>query len=193
MQPRPEALSRVADLLTGFEPSWALCGGWAVDAWLGRQTREHVDVDLTVFEEDHLAVREYLADGWLLNGHDPSDDDSIAPWTGRRLELPAHIHARAEGFELDWQVNRRSGDEWVFDEPGGLTLPISRAIRTSPWGVPVLAPEAVLYYKALGEIRPHDQADIERLLPILRLDQRLWLRDAVAARGPNHPWLEALA
>jgi hypothetical protein len=63
-------LREVAELMAAFDRPWVLCGGWAVDAWIGRQTREHVDVDLAVFHDDQLALRDYLADGWLLNGHD---------------------------------------------------------------------------------------------------------------------------
>jgi hypothetical protein len=186
-------LTRVAELMSGFESTWALCGGWGVDAWLGRRTREHVDVDVAIFQDDQLALRDYLADGWLLNGHDPEDDDSTTPWTGRRLELPAHIHARAEGFELDFQLNRRAGEDWILDEARGVTLPIAHALRSSPWGLPTLAREAILFYKGLGSSRAQDQADFEALLPVLGGPERSWLREALATVMPGHGWLQALA
>ena len=50
-------------------PPWALAGGWAVDAWLGRVTRDHLDVDIAVFANDHQALLEHFA-GWQLIGHD---------------------------------------------------------------------------------------------------------------------------
>jgi hypothetical protein len=62
-----------------FRSSWALCGGWAVDAWLGRQTRDHLDVDLTVFHDEQSVVYDYFTDRWLLNGHDDEDEDTGAP------------------------------------------------------------------------------------------------------------------
>ena len=178
--------------MAGLGHDWALCGGWAVDAWLGRQTREHVDVDLSVFDEDQLAIHAYLRDGWLLNGHDPHDDDSTHAWDGHRLELPAHIHARADEFNLDIQLNRRDGSDWVVSGEPGLVLPVSAAVRTSPWGLPTLAPEAILFYKARGDIRAHDQADFDLLAPTLDRDRRAWLRDALAAVRPAHEWLGAL-
>ena len=83
--------------MSAFPAPWALCGGWAIDAWLGRQTRDHGDVDICVFIQDQRALFDHLA-GWQLIGHDNHvDDDSSEPWDGRQLCHPAHIHARSDG------------------------------------------------------------------------------------------------
>src|SRR5258708_4938719 len=187
-------LARVADIMSDFGPSWALCGGWSVDIWLGRQTREHSDVDLTVFHDDQLAVFDYFRAGWLLNGHDEHDGDGTAPWNGRRLTSPSHVHAYSDdGLHLDIQLNRRSGTDWVFSTRAGVTMPISKCIRPSPAGWPTLAPEAVLFYKAIGWIRPHDEADFQALAPRLAAPDRVWLRKAPSPLRPTHQWLPALA
>lgn len=70
----PDAVAYVRDLLLGFGSSWMLSGGWAVDAWLGRPTREHGDVDITVFHHDQRAVFDHFP-GWALVGHDPNVAD----------------------------------------------------------------------------------------------------------------------
>ena len=190
----PPLLAGVADRMSDFGPSWGLCGGWSVDAWLGHQTRDHVDVDLTVFHEDQDAVFDYFRGAWLLNGHDAVDGDGTQPWDGRRLEFPSHIHAYSDqGLHLDIQLNRRSDGDWIFSTRAGLTLPISRCILPSAWGLPTLAPEAVLFYKAIGRIRPHDEADFQVLAPQLADAARSWLRHALSALRPYHPWLGAPA
>ena len=188
----PEPVARAADVMQHFPAPWAICGGWAVDAWLGDVTRDHGDVDLTVFGEDQSVIRSHL-DGWLLNGHDRHDDDGTGPWDGRALVLPAHVHAYADdGFELDIQLNRRSGSDWVFSRRAGLVAPIDWYLRTSGWGVPTLAPEAVLFYKARGSPRPRDEADFALLVQTLDGSGRAWLRDAIGALWPDHGWLGAL-
>lgn len=189
----PAPVSDVARLMAGFGRTWALCGGWAVDAWLGRQTRGHIDVDVAISNDDQLALHGYLRDGWLLNGHDPNDDDSTHPWDGHRLEVPAHIHARGHGLELDFQLEDRQGDAWLLRREPRLAVPIARCVTASTWAVPTLAPEVALFYKSASAIREHDAADFEALLPLLDDDQRAWLRDAIGAIGPDHPWLPRLA
>ncbi|MFB4283322.1 nucleotidyltransferase domain-containing protein [Nonomuraea sp. MTCD27] len=57
--PVPEAVAYVRDLFLDFRPAWFLCGGWAADAWLGRQTRDHCDVDIAVFHPDQHAIFEH--------------------------------------------------------------------------------------------------------------------------------------
>lgn len=195
MEAIPELLARVADLMTDYPTSWALCGGWAVDAWLGRETREHCDVDLSVFHDEQSTVYTYLtrADGWLLNGHDAVDTDGDQPWDGRQIQFPGHVHAHADGFNLDVQLDRRDGDHWLFSRKADMRMPITQCVQLSPWGVPALVPPALLFYKAIGLIRPHDEADFRSLLPTLAGDERRWLATGLIRLRPGHPWLPELA
>ena len=198
----PEPVALVARLMSTFPGWWALCGGWAVDAWLGRITRDHGDIDFAIFQDEQGALFEHLA-GWRLIGHDDNvADDSQEPWDGRWLDVPAHIHARHDdGSDLDIQVNLGSPGEWVFRDEPRIRIP-GAAIRPSGWGVPTAAPEVLLLYKAHPPVwrdtarvatRRRDERDFEALLPALDEGQRSWLRDAVTLVAPGHPWLERLS
>src|SRR3712207_5969706 len=79
----------IAALMADFDWPWAFCGGWAIDLWLGRVTREHKDVDILVFRRDQRAVQSYLrARGWTL---EIAHHGVLTPWAeGEFIELPRH-------------------------------------------------------------------------------------------------------
>ena len=175
--------------MSTFDGPWFLIGGWAVDAWLGRQGRDHGDVDIGYFRDSEQQVFRHLA-GWHMAAHDTPDADHDDEWDGHALDFPAHIHARKPGWpELDLNANERVGDEWIVNADPRLTVRIGDAIRESGWGVPALAPELVLWHKGRTEIRERDHQDFAALLPFLDKKERLWLREALPAIEPDHPWL----
>lgn len=213
----PEAVAYVRDLLRDFGHPWFLCGGWAVDAWLGRPTRDHGDVDIAVFHQDQLALFEHFS-GWALVGHDPNvADDTAEQWNGRQLDLPAHIHVPERrsplatsttrlhtAFEFEVLLIERSGHHWVLNPDRPVAVPLDRGTRQSSWGLPTACPEVVLFYKAGGSltaaeieaggagIRPRDEQDFFAVLPTLTEARRAWLRESLATVLPEHPWLDHL-
>jgi hypothetical protein len=215
--PVPEAVAYVRDLLAGFGPSWWLCGGWAIDEWLGRQTRDHWDVDIGVLHHDQRAIFEHLA-GWALVGHDPNvADDTTEPWNGRHLDQPAHIHVPTLGsslatstavthaaFEFEFLLVEVSERDLILNRELNVVVPPERFTRPTSWGLAVAAPEVVLFFKAGGDlteaevrarsngVRPRDQQDFIALLPTLDGAQRAWLRESLGAVRPRHPWLTHL-
>ena len=191
MTPVPGPVARIADTMSTFCSKWALCGGWAVDAWLGRQTREHADVDIAVFHDDMQMLFEHLA-GWQMIAHDTPDADHSDPWDGRPLNAPAHIHARApDAFNLEFLLNERSRHNWILNRTPQIIIPLRRSVRQSGWHMPTLAPEVLLFYKATAydDLRPQDELDLLALLPHLTGEQRHWLWEVVSIVEPGHPWL----
>jgi hypothetical protein len=200
----PEPVARIAGVMSGFGGVWSLCGGWAVDAWLGRETRDHGDIDISVFESDLPELFEHLG-GWQLVAHDKEVvGDTSELWNGRPLLRPAHIHGRfskaslperldaAAGFDLDIQIDASSGDDFVASRKHNITLPLRDSVRRSGWGLPTLTPQLLIFYKAKLP-RGHDEQDFAALLPHLDVEQRGWLREAIALIRADHPWLAQLA
>jgi lincosamide nucleotidyltransferase A/C/D/E len=75
-----------------------LDGGWGIDALIGRQTREHDDLDVTIALDDVVAVRAFLAS----LGFAVQEDD-----------LPTRLALRhADGHAVDLHAV-------AFDEAGG--------------------------------------------------------------------------
>ncbi len=192
--------------MSGFGRPWAVAGGWAADAWLGRQTREHGDVDIVVFHDDQRALFEHLA-GWSTLGG--PDDEPHVPWDGRPVRLPGHIHSRPpgmdgtpgmghDGFDLEIILNERLGEDWLMSKDPHIARPFAESVGDSPAGVPALMAEIVMFFKATayegveGYPRPRDESDFLVLLPLLAGDRRQWLYESIAARQPSHAWLQTL-
>lgn len=55
-------------------------------------------------------------------------------------------------------------------------------------GVPVIAPEIALLFKAKAPMFK-DQRDFDRVLPHLDRAARSWLASALEQAHPDHPWL----
>lgn len=178
--------------MRGYPAPWCIAGGWAIDLFLGRRTREHADVDVAVFRDDQRAVREHLR-GWELR---KVVGGERVPWEEYEwLALPVHeVHAcRAHGEprELELLLNERDGDAWVFRRDAAVTLPVSRAIGRGVERIPFLAPEIVLLYKSKDPRGP-DAHDFAVVLPRLGGERRGWLAAALDAVQPGHPWIAAL-
>jgi hypothetical protein len=191
--------------MSSYQRPWALCGGWAIDAWLGRISRDHGDVDLSVFDTDHRELVEQLADWQLIAHTSVRDDASTGQWDGRRLPVPSHLHARSpadagplpedgicnpeQGWWLDIQIDAREGDDWMLSRDPIISMPMRDAIKPSPWGLPMVVPEVLLFFKA-RDMRRRDKLDFVACLPKLSPEQREWLRDAIARM--RHPWIAQL-
>jgi hypothetical protein len=188
----PEPVARAAELFDDFGRTWFLVGGWAVDAWLGKVTRDHGDVDVAIFTDDQRALLEHLPD-WHLVGHDPPEQSHDDAWDGRVLGFPAHIHARKPAWpEFDFALNLRSGADWILNREPWISVPFDDAVRPSPWGLPTLVPELIVWHKATDEPRPRDELDFAALAPLLDDARRAWLAESIALINSRHPWLPSL-
>jgi hypothetical protein len=50
-----------------------------------------------------------------------------------------------------------------------------------------MAPEAIAFYKSVGTRRPHDDADLDLLIPLLSDVERTWLEAATFPVAPTGP------
>ncbi len=183
----------LADFMAGFDRPWWIVGGWAIEAFT-RRPREHEDVDLSILACDIPAFRDHVGDRWHL-------------WSNHGGTLRPLSERFPEVLAVDSQiwVRRSARDPWVIDVPitpdrDGLwtnkrlpdhVAPVEEVIWLAEDGVHYLNPEIALLYKAVLH-RPKDARDLDRTLPLLALDRRAWLRDAVRRLYPEHPWLRIL-
>lgn len=192
---------------------WAVCGGFALDLYLGHETRPHGDLDIAVPEEDRdLAQRLMLNQGWQV--YEFRGWGKLRPLNaGLRSEPGRNLMCLRDGCELvtfwpceepglvlhEWHasgIKELNYLEFLFHQrvngtlllDGGAQRALDRAILARD-GVSYLAPEVVLFYKAEQPDRATNQEDFEAVFPRLEEEPRAWFRQALTMRYPaGHPW-----
>jgi len=179
-------------LVNALRVPWWIAGGWALDLFLGTQSRAHKDLDVGILRRDVSEALSALP-GWEF--FEARDNRLLRLHSG---ELPrANVHslwgrpAGATRWFLEILLDESEGDRWIFRRQRQITLPLGAVIRHSSKNIPYLAPEIQLLYKARG-IRQEDQADFERVAPRLDASALAWLRHGLRIVHPDHPWVSLL-
>ena len=188
----PEPLRRALAKMRDFPAPWCLAGGWALDLFLGRVTRDHADVELAIFRDDQAHLHRHLR-GWAF---EQVVDGRLVPWSPKvRLDLPVHeIHARRpdhRDFSIEFLLNERKADRWVYRRDPRVTRAITSTVLTSDVGCPILCPEIVLLYKSKSP-RSKDEADFRAARGSLDTEQRTWLSRSLETVYGDHDWLRLL-
>lgn len=199
-------LVRVARWLTPVPARWVVAGGWALDAIVGSPARWHDDVDLAVDRAAAVALLDRLAAvgfdvAWVMPGRSGDAGRYRRRAVGERAPRGAHqAHGRRSGLWVDVLLEPWTRERWRYRRAPTIGLPLARAVRSlriGPIEVPVMAPEAVLLFKATtggrSRPRPKDDADLEAMRRYLDPAARAWLRTSIDATVPGHPWSARLA
>jgi aminoglycoside-2''-adenylyltransferase len=182
----------VATLLAGVNRPWWIAGGWALDLFLGFQTRAHDDLDVGVLRRNVLEVTAHLC-GWEFFEARSQALYRLAVGEAPRAEVNSMWCRRCgeQRWSFELLLDDAHADAWVFRRWPALQIPLDKVIRRTPNGIPFLTPEIQLLYKARHP-RTKDQSDFERLLPRLGSSERTWLCDALSRIDSEHAWLTTL-
>ena len=188
---REATLDRVASYMASYPRRWGFAGGWAIDLFLGRVTRAHADVDIATLRPDQVALRAHLGE---LEPRKVMDGRLVSWESGEELSLPVHelwvILPDERRLEILLNEYDATTDEWIFRRDHRVRRPLRRALGERD-GMPYLAPEIVLLYKA-KTLDPKNEIDFLTGLSALSDEQRAWLASALMLAHPDHPWIEQL-
>jgi hypothetical protein len=181
----------IAHHLAGVATPWYVAAGWALDLFRGTQTREHGDLEIAIpaahFPEIRARFPDYIFD----------TVDSGRIWKNATPDVLAATHQTwlrdpATGnYLLDVFREPHEGTTWICRRDETIRFPYRDIIHHTPDGIPYLAPELVLLFKA-KEARPKDQADFTETVPHLTPTQRQTLAELLARVHPDHRWLADL-
>jgi len=206
--------------LLEMEVDWHLCGGFAIDVYLGRPTRKHKDIDITVSFEDLPGCIDYLkSKGWEID----------APVGGQRLvPVETALKSRDLSFDNIWCCRKDAGlirtvkqegiyryvefpdreqteldyIEVLFNkvEKGIFYYGKNHEIKRDAGKAfiqkgkfSILAPEIILLYKSRNHEKREYQMDFDRAVHQLEKERYDWLLQAMNVEYPEgHPWLDRI-
>ena len=181
----PWSPEEVLARLGGTALTWCVTAGWAIDLFVGRRTRDHHDLEICVPRARWPALRAALPELDFL----AAGDGRLWPADAPALERFFQTWGRdARGtFRLDVFRDPHDGDTWICRRDPTIRRPYATLIETTPSGVPFMAPEVTLLFKAKHD-RDKDRHDLRVALPLLDAARVGWLRTALARVHPGHPW-----
>ncbi len=181
-----------AMLLASVPTPWWVAGGWALDLFVGGQTRGHGDLDIGLLRRDVRQLTSTLSSWEFFE----AKNGLLSRLEAGREPNPGvnSLWCRAVGA-MSWtmQVLLDASDHefWVFRRQAQIRRPLAEVIRRNPQSIPYLAPEVQLLYKARS-MRPRDRADFGCVAPRLDCAARTWLRRSLSTVDPEHEWISAL-
>jgi len=183
----PMAVDEAVETFDSSPFRWWVTGGHALELHMGRSWRAHDDTDLSFCRQDAGLVRDLLSD-WDVH---VAAAGVLTPWTGTPLRAEAHQNnlwckRNSDGpWCLDLTISDGDDADWIFRRDPSVRVPWRDAVLTSRNGIPYLAPQLQLLFKA-GDRRSKDDLDAAETIPSLDSSARAFL---AAALPPDHHWM----
>ena len=189
---RPASPTDGAHWLSDISAPWWIAGGWALDLFAGKQSRRHGDLDIGILRRDVAQVLAKLPSWEVFEAHD-GQLTRLQIGTLPRAEVNS-LWCRPLGttlWAMELMLDAARDDRWVFRRQPEIERPLATVMRRNVAGIPYLAPEIQLLYKARSP-RAKDQADFDYVAPRLKSEARAWLHDMLRRTDPEHQWLPSL-
>jgi len=191
----PVTVSEVCEIFSAVPVKWGIAGGWALDLYMGKQSRTHDDIDVILFREEQLTAFAYLSKDWILykaeNGKlNLWEDGEFLPstndiWVSRNDDSP---------WAFQIMLVDKEHDSWIYKRETSIRREWKDIFSTTGEGISYLKPEIQLLYKGgSSKIREKDQKDFLNVWPALMPQAKEWLISSLNIQFPNgHAWIDSI-
>lgn len=191
----PISVSDINDIFSAIPINWCIAGGWALDLHLGKQTREHSDIDVIITRGEQSIAYQYLNRDWILY---KAENGKLSLWeNGEYLSSTNDVWV-SKSEESPWayqlMIVDTEGDSWIYKRDQSIRRPMAEMILKTAEGIPYLRPEIQLLHKAgSSNVREKDYHDFQSMLPSLLPQEKEWLKSSLNRQFPEgHGWVEFL-
>jgi len=181
---------RIKKLLTDYNGTWMVAGGWSIDLYLNKETRIHSDIEIGIPRNEQFKIKSYLTN-WNLEF---IKSGKVNKWkNGEFLELPIHeIQGTKGGEKIEILLNELDDKKWKYRRNLQIEYPIEKTVINTNLEIPILCPEIVLLYKSKS-IKKKDIKDLINTIEFIDRSKLIWLKNAIKeTHGVTHEWLKII-
>ncbi len=181
----------VSELFKSLDINWWIAGGWAIDIFLGKKSREHLDIDVLILRKDQIIIHKHLNEWELYKTNQPG----LKPWEkGEYLEIGVNSVWCKETSDSPWVLEimflDTIKDEWFFRCNPKIRLTLMEIGLQTKSGISFLKPEIQLLYKANKNPSAKDMQDFLNVVSLLENESLIWLKNALLQQyKENHSWI----
>jgi len=204
------------NLLRGQGFEYAICGGYAIDLFLGKETRMHGDIDILAYWKDRDQIITYMwSQGFqvfeMLGGGKAHQITDLADQQKKKRNIfcvypgcplvqlqktqetdiygIVFDHVGQEHLDfIEFLFNDKTETELLYARNPEVKREIDKSILSAE-GIPYLAPEWCLLYKSTDPDRESNQQDYTKAMGKMLSSQKEWLNHALKIMYPEgHNW-----
>ncbi|MEL6253900.1 MAG: hypothetical protein AAFR87_17965 [Bacteroidota bacterium] len=187
-------VEKMHSLMEGFDRSWCIAGGYAIELFVGESFRPHGDIDIFLLREDQLHIQSHFQEWEMHRAALPG----LESWKegeflkGKISDIWGREHPAAP-WRFQLMLNDRDEKEWIFKRNPAIRGSLDDMFCYTSPAVPYLAPEIQLLYKAKNEIKEKDQLDFDRAIPLIEKEKLNILKEWLQIQfSSGHDWLKKI-
>jgi len=176
-----EICSKVKTIMDKFGYPWFIAGGWAIDLFLGRETRNHDDIEIGIYRKHQMQLYRYLEKykKYYIDNRSRVGIHEKREWNKEYLRLPIHeLYIEYRDLKIEVLLNERDDTSWIYRRNENIKREEKKVILLTDKRIPYLCPEVVLLYKT-KDIRDKDIVDLENVCSKMNDEQKKWLVDSI--------------
>lgn len=174
----------VMGIMKNFKKPWFIAGGWSIDIALGKVTRDHHDLDISIFREDIKDALRYF-DDWVIKVAVPGENRLVDYEQFSDLTLPRYcLHLFRDNDFIEILLTERMEDQVLFRKNKNITMHINDFGLRDCAERPYVNPVWQLMFKCLSP-RDKDSEDFYNYLIVMNDQQKLWLSNGIRMMKPD--------
>ena len=176
-----ETCMKVKTIMDKYGYPWFITGGWAIDLFLNKETREHKDIEIGIYRKNQMQLYRHFGKQkkYYIDNTSHIGKKEKREWNKEYLRLPIYeVYVEYDGIEIKVVLNEKDEDNWIYRLNEKIKLNEEKAILNNEEEIPYLCPEIVLLHKS-KDMRDKDIADISNANEKMDESQKKWLMDSI--------------